>query len=108
MSIYTTMSQAGLPQGFIHLAQELAEESEGFADVVVLWAEASDPVERTECEIDLFAMMIDRWPEETRRLRVQEIARQAVEQGIRVASGQTQVPVSVLTYVLQNQQWWTP
>ena len=100
MSIISqAMLAEGLPEGFVLLCEELAEESEGFNDVFHLWFEAKDGIERLECEIDMFAMTLDRLPEDWRRTRVNDLIWEVERHGLKVASELRQVPMSVLSYL---------
>ena len=94
------MLSANLPEGFILLVEEHCEKSEGFRDLVELWYEAPTKEERVECEIDLFAMMLDRLSESDRRRRIDEFVYQVQKYGTKIASAQTQVPESVLAYFM--------
>jgi len=103
MSIISqSMLDAGLPEGFVLLCEELSEESEGFNDVFQLWYEAKDGIERLECEIDMFAMTLDRLPEDWRRTRVNDLISDTEKHGLQVASDLRQVPMSVLSYLRSN------
>lgn len=102
-AVATAMRCHGIPAEFIDEARKLADESEGAADLLHLWAEA-DTEEREAIEYDLYRMMNDRMAPALLRDAEAGLRTGAHLDGLNPeqASVRFGLPVSVMRRILAN------